>query len=233
MTFKILEGRAEDRIQELPHESIDTVFTSPNPPLDYKEMEELVKVMLLLPPKLKPHGSIWITLPDYHNTNGEMVAIPERFLYEMIVFNDWHLRSKLIWHRPVTEDADEPNRWRRDYEFLYWFVRDTENYYFDRFNAGPEGIVRLCSSILEYPYIQPPEGVFASGMPEGLIRDTAIITTPPNGMILDPFTGTGTTGIVAMTYGCNFTGIELKHDYISKINARLRECQRTLQAVKS
>ena len=228
-----MEGKAEDKILELPDESIDTVFTSPNPPYNYNEMEQLVKVMLLLPPKLKPHGSIWLTLPDYHNTNGEMVGIPERFLYEMIVYYDWKLRSKLIWHRPIHEDADEPNRWRRDYEFIYWFVKDVDNYYFDKYNAGPANTINLQSSILKYPYTQPPEGIFASGMPEGLIRDTAIVTTPPNGMILDPFCGTGTTGVVALTYGCNFTGIELKHDYISKINNRLRECQRILASVRS
>jgi len=233
MTFKILEGRAEEKLLEIPDQSIDTVFTSPNPPFNYKEMEELTKVMLLIQPKLKPHGSIWINLPDYHNTAGEMVLIPERFAFEMVVYHDWKMRSKLIWHRPVNTDADETNRWRRDYEFIYWFVKDIDNYYFDKFNAGPEGTIKLCSSILEFPYTQPPQDVFSSGMPEELVRDTAIITTPPNGMILDPYCGTGTTGIVALTYGCNFTGIEVKHDFITKINTRLRECQRTLASVRS
>src|SRR5689334_24575749 len=60
--------------------------------------------------------------------------------------------TTLFRSRPVNTDADETNRWRRDYEFIYWFVKDIDNYYFDKFNAGPEGTIKLCSSILEFPY---------------------------------------------------------------------------------
>jgi site-specific DNA-methyltransferase (adenine-specific) len=54
-----------------------------------------------------------------------------------------------------------------------------------------------------------------------LMRYLCRIVTPPGGVVLDPFTGSGTTGIAAMREGFGFIGIELKPEYASIANARL------------
>lgn len=47
--------------------------------------------------------------------------------------------------------------------------------------------------------------------------------TPKNGIVLDPFMGSGSTGIAAMCEGFRFVGMELSEDYFkiaeSRINA--------------
>jgi DNA modification methylase len=47
------------------------------------------------------------------------------------------------------------------------------------------------------------------------------LVTPPNGLVLDPFAGSGTTGIAAMLEGRRFVGIEREPAYIDIACARL------------
>lgn len=62
---------------------------------------------------------------------------------------------------------------------------------------------------------------FAAYPPE-LIRDCVNAGCPKNGVILDPFMGTGTTAMVARMYGRNFIGFELNADYMSIINKKIQ-----------
>ena len=47
------------------------------------------------------------------------------------------------------------------------------------------------------------------------------LITPPGGRVLDPFLGSGTTGIAALRCGFNFTGIERDPDYMTIARARI------------
>jgi len=47
------------------------------------------------------------------------------------------------------------------------------------------------------------------------------LITPPDGMVLDPFGGSGTTGVAAKNLGFNYTLIEREQEYIEIINQRL------------
>jgi DNA modification methylase len=40
------------------------------------------------------------------------------------------------------------------------------------------------------------------------------LVTPPNGHILDPFNGSGSTGCAAVELGFDYTGIELDPNYV-------------------
>ena len=49
------------------------------------------------------------------------------------------------------------------------------------------------------------------------------LVTPPNGTVLDPFMGSGSTGIAAKSEGFNFIGIELEAEYIEIARRRIGE----------
>ena len=57
--------------------------------------------------------------------------------------------------------------------------------------------------------------------PLALMRWLVRMVTPPNGTVLDPFAGSGTTLEAAMLEGFNVTGIEREADYLPLIQARL------------
>jgi DNA modification methylase len=54
-----------------------------------------------------------------------------------------------------------------------------------------------------------------------LMRWLVRLITPPGGTVLDPFMGSGTTGIAALCEGRDFVGMERKDSYIERARARL------------
>ena len=56
--------------------------------------------------------------------------------------------------------------------------------------------------------------------PTNLMAWLVRLVTPPNGTVLDPFAGSGSTLVAAKREGFNFVGIELEDEYIPVIEAR-------------
>jgi DNA modification methylase len=63
--------------------------------------------------------------------------------------------------------------------------------------------------------------------PTALMRYLVKLVTPPGGTVLDPFTGSGSTGKAAILEGFDFIGIELTEDYIPIIEGRLKHAVKT------
>ena len=57
--------------------------------------------------------------------------------------------------------------------------------------------------------------------PINLLTYLCRLITPPNGIILDPFMGSGSTGIAAQLEGFRFVGMELDEDYFKIAEARI------------
>ncbi len=53
--------------------------------------------------------------------------------------------------------------------------------------------------------------------PEALLERIILLTSNPGDIILDPFCGSGTTGVVAVRYGRKFIGIDLVETYLKKL----------------
>ena len=58
--------------------------------------------------------------------------------------------------------------------------------------------------------------------PIALMRQLVRLVTPPGGTVLDPFTGSGSTGIAAVMESTRFIGIERDTDYTTIARARIR-----------
>jgi DNA modification methylase len=62
--------------------------------------------------------------------------------------------------------------------------------------------------------------------PTDLMRYLCRLVTPPNGTILDPFTGSGSTGKAAMLEGFQFIGIEREAEYVEIAKARIEAARK-------
>jgi site-specific DNA-methyltransferase (adenine-specific) len=58
--------------------------------------------------------------------------------------------------------------------------------------------------------------------PTELMRYLCRLITPPNGVILDPFTGSGSTGKAAILEGFKFVGVEQSVEYVAIAEARIK-----------
>jgi DNA modification methylase len=69
------------------------------------------------------------------------------------------------------------------------------------------------------------KGAHFATFPPDLIKPCILAGCPVGGTVLDPFTGSGTTGEVAIGYGRNFVGIELNPEYVKLANDRIAKAQ--------
>jgi len=99
--------------------------------------------------------------------------------------------------------------------------------------AKGNGLARICATCgastiqgCECPdrtYVNPTrQNHHPTVKPTDLMRYLCKLITPPNGIVLDPFTGSGSTGKGAVMEGFNFIGIELDPDYVAIATARIQ-----------
>jgi hypothetical protein len=61
--------------------------------------------------------------------------------------------------------------------------------------------------------------------PTALMRYLCRLITPPGGLVLDPFTGSGSTGRGAVLEGFRFIGMELDAEHVEEAKRRILEVQ--------
>nr|WP_239646648.1 site-specific DNA-methyltransferase [Bacillus zhangzhouensis] len=72
---------------------------------------------------------------------------------------------------------------------------------------------------------KPTKDAHFATYPVELIEPCVLAGCPVDGIVLDPFMGSGTTGIAALKHSRNFIGIELNPEYIKIANKRLNGVQ--------
>ncbi len=69
--------------------------------------------------------------------------------------------------------------------------------------------------------VNPTQNFHPTVKPTALMRYLVRLVTPPNGLVLDPFMGSGSTGKACVLENFDFIGIELNSDYIEISKARI------------
>ena len=95
-------------------------------------------------------------------------------------------------------------------------------------NAGLEGFEEKKINVRkgDENAVSKPNNVSAKNFhptvkPIALMRYLVKLVTPPNGTVLDPFLGSGTTAVAAILEGFNWMGCEMTEDYWLIIEARV------------
>ena len=68
---------------------------------------------------------------------------------------------------------------------------------------------------------KPFKGAHFATFPPALIEPCILAGSPVGGKVLDPFSGAGTTGLVAVQHGRRYVGIELNPEYLAMSRARI------------
>jgi DNA modification methylase len=75
------------------------------------------------------------------------------------------------------------------------------------------------------PQLKPTKNFHPTVKPTSLMEYLIKLVTPPQGTVLDPFTGSGSTGKAAILQGFDFIGIEMTEDYLPIIEGRLKHAE--------
>jgi site-specific DNA-methyltransferase (cytosine-N4-specific) len=134
----------------------------------------------------------------------------------------WYLRNDIIWYKPNCQPESVKDRFTVAHEYLFLLTK-SEQYFFNQDaikerTADGNGLKNKRSvwSINTEPC---PEAHFAV-FPRALVRPCMLAGSRIDDLILDPFYGAGTVGMVSKELGRRCVGIELKRDYIDIANRR-------------
>jgi site-specific DNA-methyltransferase (cytosine-N4-specific) len=147
----------------------------------------------------------------------DLVGVPWRLAFALQE-SGWYLRSDLIWHKPNCQPESVKDRPTRAHEYLFLFSRSERYVYDAQAVRGPnDRNLRTVWEVNTKPY---REAHFAT-FPLQLVEPCARLSTSPGDLILDPFIGSGTTGVAAIEAGRRFVGIELNPEYVEIAERRL------------
>lgn len=73
------------------------------------------------------------------------------------------------------------------------------------------------------------KGAHFATFPPDLIEPCVLAGCPKEGIVLDPFMGSGTTGLVAKKHGRDFIGIELNEEYLKIAEKRIKESMKEIE----
>ena len=93
--------------------------------------------------------------------------------------------------------------------------------------AGCEELPLQADRLYSRPALRMRRNVHPTVKPLALMRWLVALVTPPDGVVLDPFTGSGSTGVAAVIEGRTFLGIEREAAYVDIACARLTHCAAT------
>lgn len=119
----------------------------------------------------------------------------------------WSLKNVAVWDKD--RGGAMGSWWRNNHEWIPIFVK------------GKARPLSSCSYFNTWRGAKPQGGIHPTEKPEALISWLVSSITPLDSTILDPFMGSGTTGVACVREGRSFIGIEREPEYHAIAEARI------------
>jgi DNA modification methylase len=253
--MKLILGDCLEKMKEIPANSIDMVMTSPpydnlrEYGKDFRWGEHIWKPVLDGVFRVLKDGGVCVWVVGDATINGSETGTSfKQALYWMEIGGKLH--DTMIWDKMLQACHDPRNkRYKQEFEYMFIFSKGTPSTYneiSDRKTKNGGKIITKASkrnkngSIRKFPPITIKEyqaraniwGVYPerrskhpAPFPLKLARDHIISWSNESDTILDPFMGSGTTGVACHELGRNFIGIELDEGYFKIAEDRIHEYQ--------
>jgi modification methylase len=170
---------------------------------------------------MKPSATLWV-IGSYHNIFRVGTILQDLGFW---ILND------IVWRKSNPMPNFRGRRFTNAHETLIWAARDAakRNYTFnyEALKAGNDDIqmrsdwlIPLCTG---EERLKGDDGkkLHPTQKPEALLARIMLAASRPDDLVLDPFSGTGTTGAVARRLRRRFIGIERAAEYAAAAEARI------------
>ena len=181
---------------------------------------------------LKPNGALWV-IGSYHNIYRVGALLQDLGFW---ILND------VIWRKTNPMPNFRGRRFTNAHETLIWAGRDQASRYTFNYDAmkalneelqmRSDWLLPICSG---GERLKDGKGdkLHPTQKPEALLRRVLLSSSNPGDLILDPFFGSGTTGVVAKQLGRHFIGIERQKTYAKAAKLRIADAEALpLEALK-
>ena len=169
--------------------------------------------------------------------------------------NGWYLRQDIIWAKGNPMPESVRDRCTKSHEYIFLLTKSRKYYFdnisikepcVSKQPAGNKNNMNQGRKGKEGWSFNPENSIPKDGrnkrdvwtvntkpckeahfatFPDTLIEPCVLAGCPENGIILDPFMGAGTTGMVAKRHNRNYVGIELNPEYIKIAENRIENYQ--------
>jgi len=180
--------------------------------------------------------------------NKDLIGIPWRVAFALQQ-DGWYLRQDIIWHKPNPMPEPAKDRCVKSHEYVF-LLSKSPRYFFDYEAIKERGAMVVGDSAgssqrdtrethgndsAEKGYntrnrrdvwtinTKPFKGAHFAVMPEALVEPCVLAGSEEGDLVLDPFTGSGTVGVVALRHGRNFIGTELNLEYAEIAQDRITD----------
>jgi modification methylase len=170
---------------------------------------------------LKDDGAIWV-IGSYHNIFRVGAVLQDQGFW---------IQNDVIWLKSNPMPNFKGTRFQNAHETLIWAGKSATSrvtFNYDALKAFNEDkqmrsdwLIPLCTGG-ERLKDMTGRKAHPTQKPEGLLARVLLATTRPGDIVLDPFSGTGTTAAVAKRLGRDYVGIERDDAYVRLSRARLK-----------
>lgn len=213
--INLFNGDCLEVLRTLEDNSIDSIVTDPPYGMDYQsarrsEAERFKKI----PNDKKPF--VWFLFDAFRvlKDGGALVCFSDwknqESWRQAIEWAGFSIKSQVIWNREVHGMGDLKGAFAPQHDVI-WFATKGK---FEFPGKRPKSVInsqRVSAEKLVHP----------NEKPISLMEELILAVTPPNGAILDPFMGSGTTGKAAINLGFKFVGIEREKEYFEIAKNRI------------
>jgi site-specific DNA-methyltransferase (adenine-specific) len=180
---------------------------------------------------LKPHGTIWIS-GTYHSIYQCGFALQVA---------GYHVLNDIVWFKPNASPNLSCRYFTASHETLLWARKDKKakhifNYDLMKNGHWPEDQLKKPGLQMRSVWamgtsksIEKKFGKHPTQKPEDLLKRIVLASTNKGDLILDPFTGSSTTGIAAYLLGRHFIGVDTDPKFLDLSIKRFEELDRNLK----
>lgn len=182
---------------------------------------------------LKPGGTIWIS-GTYHSIYQCGFALN---------VNKFHILNDIAWFKPNASPNLSCRFFTASHETLIWARKDKKGKHIFNYNLMKNG--NWLEDFLKKPNTQmrsvwamntprSSEKVFGkhpTQKPLDLLKRIILASTNKGDLVIDPFTGSSTTGLAANFYGRKFIGIDVEKKYLDLSIKRFEELRKQIKEI--
>ncbi len=164
---------------------------------------------------LSPNGTIWIS-GTYHNIYSVGMALEQE---------GFKILNNITWQKTNPPPNLACKCFTHSTETILWARKDDKKakHYFNYDLMKELNDNKQMKDVWTGGLTKPSEKKFGkhpTQKPEYLLERIILASTKENDIVLDPFCGSGTTGVVAKRLGRKFIGIDIELDYIQISKSR-------------